>query len=71
MLYLHRDCQENPDQFAKTSIECEKCKRWFHFCLKINSVEDVTKANISWICISDQLTGLHIKKKFSSNELIL
>ena len=41
------------------------------FLSKINSVEDVTKANISWICISDQLTGLYIKKKFSSNGLIL
>ena len=47
----HQNCPENPDQFEKNSIECDKCKRWFHFvCVKINSVGDIPKANISWIC---------------------
>ena len=47
----HQNCQENPDQFEKSSTECDKCKRWFHFgCVKINFSEDIPKANISWIC---------------------
>ena len=47
----HQICQENPDQFKKSSIECDKCNWWFHFgCLKINSAEDISQANISWIC---------------------
>ena len=46
-----QNCQENSDQFEKTSIVCDKCKQWFHFgCVKGNSVEGIPKANISWIC---------------------
>ena len=45
----HQNFQENPDQFEKNSIECDKCKRWFRFgFVKISSAEDIPKANINW-----------------------